>query len=166
MRKFQKIAILSLTSALALSLTSCAAGPNASTRLIAKVTDGNEIVLDKNGNNIRVSNLLLVATKDGAAVVVGNIVNRLPQDDAILSISTNGVPAVITGETVLRENAPLYFEGESANVKAVMADTNLVIGTNVQLTLGFARAGVVTVTVIVREQSELYADITSQPSSL
>lgn len=161
MRKFQKVAILSLTSALALSLTSCAAGPNASTRLIAKVTDGNEIVLDKNGNNIRVSNLLLVATKDGAAVVVGNIVNRLPEDDALISISTNGVPAVITGETVLRENAPLYFEGESANVKAVMAATNLVIGTNVQLTLGFARAGVVTVSVIVREQSELYANITS-----
>lgn len=166
MRKFQKVAILSLTSALALSLTSCAAGPNASTRLIAKVTDGNEIVLDKNGNNIRVSNLLLVATEDGAAVVVGHIVNRLPQDDALISISTNGVPAVITGETALRENAPLYFEGESANVKAVMAGTNLVIGTNVQLTLGFARAGVVTVNAIVREQSELYANITSQPSSL
>jgi hypothetical protein len=166
MRKFQKVAILSLTSVLALTLTSCAAGPNAETRLTNKVTDGQEIVLTENGNNIRVSNLLLVATTDGAAVVVGHIVNRLEENDALISISSNGVPAVITGETVLRANKPLFFEGESANVKAVISGLNLVVGTNVQLTLGFARAGIKTVNVIVRDQSEIYADITSQPSSL
>jgi len=73
---------------------------------------------------------------------------------------------VITGETILRANKPLHFEGESANVKAVISGLNLVVGTNVQLTLGFARAGIKTVNVIVRDQSEIYADITSQPSSL
>jgi copper(I)-binding protein len=161
MRKFQKVAILSLTSILALTLTSCAAGPNASTRLITKVTDGNEIVLQENENNIRVSNLLLVATSDGAGVVVGHIVNRLPQPDALLSVSSEGVPAVITGETVLLENKPLTFEGESANVKAVITGLNLVVGTNVKLTLGFARAGIVTVNVLVRDQTEIYAGVTS-----
>ena len=166
MRKFQKVAILSLTSVLALTLTSCAAGPNAETRLTKKVTDGNEIVLTENGNNIRVSNLLLVATSDSAAVVVGHIVNRIEENDALLTISSNGIPAIITGETVLRANAPLHFEGESANVKAVIYGVNFVVGTNVKLTLGFARAGIVTVNVLVRDQSEIYADITSQPSSL
>jgi copper(I)-binding protein len=166
MRKFQKVAILSLTSVLALSLTSCAAGPNAETRLTNKVTDGQEIVLDQNGNNIRISNLLIVATKDGAGVVVGHIVNRLEENDALISISSNGIPAVITGETILRANAPLHFEGESANIKAVMTGLNLVVGTNIQLTLGFARAGIQTVNVIVRDQSEIYADVTAQPSSL
>jgi hypothetical protein len=166
MRKFQKVAILSLTSLLALSLTSCAAGPNASTRLITKVTDGNEIVLNENGNNIRVSNLLLVATKDGAGVVVGHIVNRLAEVDELISVSSNGVPAVVTGETTLRENVPLTFEGESANIKAVLSGVNLVVGTNTTLTLGFARAGVVTVNVLVRDQSEIYAEVTSQASSL
>jgi copper(I)-binding protein len=166
MRKFQKVAILSLTSVLALTLTSCAAGPNAETRLTNKVTDGNEIVLTENGNNIRVSNLLLVATSDSAAVVVGHIVNRIEENDALLTISSNGIPAIITGETVLRANAPLHFEGESANVKAVIYGVNFVVGTNVKLTLGFARAGIVTVNVLVRDQSEIYADITSQPSSL
>lgn len=166
MRKFQKIAILSLTSVLALSLTSCAAGPNAETRLTNKVTDGQEIVLDQNGNNIRISNLLIVATKDGAGVIVGHIVNRLEENDALISISSNGIPAVITGETILRANAPLHFEGESANIKAVITGLNLVVGTNIQLTLGFARAGIQTVNVIVRDQSEIYADVTAQPSSL
>lgn len=166
MRKFQKVAIFSISTVLVLSLTSCAAGPNAETRLTNKVTDGNEIVLTENGNNIRVSNLLLVATSDSAAVVVGHIVNRLEENDALISISSNGVPAVITGETVLRANEPLHFEGESANVKAVIPGVNLVVGTNVKLTLGFARAGIVTVNVLVRDQSEIYADITSQPSSL
>ena len=146
MRKFQKVAILSLTSILALTLTSCAAGPNAETRLTNKVTDGNEIVLNQNGNNIRI--------------------NRLEENDALISISSNGFPAVITGETILRANAPLHFEGESANIKAVISGLNLVVGTNVQLTLGFARAGIKTVNVIVRDQSEIYADVTSQPSSL
>ena len=166
MRKFQKVTIFSISTVLALSLTSCAAGPNAETRLTNKVTDGNEIVLTENGNSIRVSNLLLVATSDSAAVVVGHIVNRLEENDALISISSNGVPAVITGETVLRANEPLHFEGESANVKAVIPGVNLVVGTNVKLTLGFARAGIVTVNVLVRDQSEIYADITSQPSSL
>jgi len=166
MLKFQKVPILSLTSVLALTLTSCAAGPNAETRLTNKVTDGNEIVLTENGNNIRVSNLLLVATSDSAAVVVGHIVNRIEENDALLTISSNGIPAIITGETVLRANAPLHFEGESANVKAVIYGVNFVVGTNVKLTLGFARAGIVTVNVLVRDQSEIYADITSQPSSL
>jgi hypothetical protein len=166
MRKFQKVAILSISTLLALSLTSCAAGPNAETRLTNKVTDGNEIVLTENGNNIRVSNLLLVATSDSAAVVVGHIVNRIEENDALLTISSNGIPAIITGETLLRANAPLHFEGESANVKAVIYGVNFVVGTNVKLTLGFARAGIVTVNVLVREQSEIYADITSQPSSL
>jgi len=166
MRKFQKVAILSLTSMLALTLTSCAAGPNAETRLTNKVTDGQEIVLDQNGNNIRISNLLIVATKDGAGVVVGHIVNRLEENDALISISSSGIPAVITGETILRANAPLHFEGESANIKAVFTGLNLVVGTNIQLTLGFARAGIQTVNVIVRDQSEIYADVTAQPSSL
>ena len=166
MRKFKKVAILSVSTLLALTLTSCAAGPNAETRLTNKVTDGNEIVLTENGNNIRVSNLLLVATSDSAAVVVGHIVNRIEENDALLTISSNGIPAIITGETVLRANAPLHFEGESANVKAVIYGVNFVVGTNVKLTLGFARAGIVTVNVLVRDQSEIYADITSQPSSL
>jgi hypothetical protein len=160
-KKVTKFASISISALLALTLTSCAAGPNAETRLIEKVTDGSEIILTENNNNIRVSNLLLVATKDGAGVVIGHMVNRLEEGDELISISSNGVPAVLTGETRLLTNAPLFFEGPSANAKAVISGLNLVIGTNVPLTLGFARAGIVTTSVIVRDQSDLYATVTS-----
>lgn len=161
MLKLTKVATISLTAILALTLTSCAAGPNAETRLIEKVTDGSEIILTENNNNIRVSNLLLVKTSDGAGVVIGHIVNRLEEGDELISISSNGVPAVLTGVTELRTNSPLFLEGPSANAKAVITGLDLVIGTNVPLTLGFARAGIVTTNVIVREQSDLYATVTS-----
>jgi hypothetical protein len=47
--KFKKFSIALITSALALTLTGCyGAGPNAETRLIKRVTDGNEVILKEN----------------------------------------------------------------------------------------------------------------------
>jgi hypothetical protein len=77
MRLTTKVAVISIASTLALSLTSCSgAGPNAATRMISRVTDGAEAVVKDEVSDIRISNLLLVATEDGAAVVVGHIVNQ------------------------------------------------------------------------------------------
>ena len=71
----KNFSIALITSALALSLTACAgAGPDAATRMIKRVTDGNEAIVKTNGNDLSISNLLLVATEDGSAVVVGTIV--------------------------------------------------------------------------------------------
>jgi len=53
---------------LAFALSGCAAGLNAETRNINRVTDGNEITIDENGSEIRVVNLKLVDTGDGAAI--------------------------------------------------------------------------------------------------
>ena len=58
------------TFVLAFALSGCAAGLNAETRNITRVTDGNEITIDENGSEIRVVNLTLVDTGDGAAVIV------------------------------------------------------------------------------------------------
>ena len=67
-----------ITSALAFSLllSGCGAGQNAATRKITRVTDGTEITVRENGSEIRVVNLTLVDTEDGAAVVVATIVNQ------------------------------------------------------------------------------------------
>ena len=62
-------------STLALSLTGCAAGFNASTREITQVTDGAEASIISTENNIRVVNLLVVAAESGTGVLVGTIVN-------------------------------------------------------------------------------------------
>ena len=160
--KFKKFSIALITSALALTLTGCyGAGPNAETRLIKRVTDGNEVILKENGANISVSNLLLVATEDGSAVVVGTIINHAKTADALLGISAAGTTATLTGEQNLLRDKPVRFEGETANAKAVFAGVGAQAGRNVELQLAFARAGVVAVNVIIRDKRDDYANVTN-----
>lgn len=162
MRQIKKVAVTTISIALALSLSSCyGAGPDAATRMINRVTDGNEVDVNTDGSNMRVDNLLLVATEDGSAVVVGNVVNRAEATDQILGISVEGVQATITGETKLYTNKPIRFEGESANAKAVFLGVGAVAGTHVNITIGFARAGLVTARVIIRDKRDIYSDVTT-----
>ena len=159
--KFKKLSIALITSALALTLTGCyGAGPNAETRLIKRVTDGNEVILKENGANISVANLLLVATEDGSAVVIGTFVNYSDENDALVGLSVNGIQAVITGETVLKQDQPLRFEGDSATTKGVFNAVGAQAGVNVPLTLIFEKAGEVTTSVIVRDQRDDYKNVT------
>jgi hypothetical protein len=156
-----KIFSIAITAtAMALSLTACGAGPNAETRNVKKVTDGAEIMIKSDGNNISVTNLLLVATEDGSAVVVGTIVNYSEERDALLGISVNNIGAAITGEQNLDQNKPVRFEGDAATSKAVFNGVGAEAGTNVKLSLAFARAGVVSANVIIRDKRDDYADVT------
>jgi len=161
MRQMKKVALTSIAIAFALALTSCGSGPGAETRKTNRVTDGAEAVINTDGSDIRVSNLLLVATEDGAAVIVGQIVNRADETDEILGITVGGVAASLSGEAKLYTNKPIHFEGEQANAKAVFMGANPIAGTTVDLTVGFARAGLVTVRAIIRDQRDVYAGITS-----
>ena len=158
--KFKKLSIALISSALALTLAGCASGPNAETRLIKRVTDGNEVILKENGANISVANLLLVALEDGSAVVIGTFVNYSEDKDSLVGLSVNGIPAVITGETTLNQNAPLRFEGDSATTKGVFNSVAAKAGVNIPLTLSFERAGDVTTNVIVRDQRDDYKNVT------
>ncbi len=146
---------------IATSLTACGAGQNAATRQITKVTDGVELSITQNGSAIKIVNLLLVATETGDAVVVGTIVNQGEQADQLLGIAVGGNTATISGDMVLNQNAPLRFEGESANAKAVFAGVSPVAGRHVKVTLGFARAGMVTAEVIIRDKRDTYKNVTS-----
>ncbi len=158
----KKIAATFTIASLALTLSSCAgAGPNAATRVIKQVTDGAEAKIKTDGNDIFIANMLLVATDDGSAVVVGTIVNYLETPDTLLGISAGGVQANITGEQELRQNEPIRFEGEVATSKAVFPGVGAEPGKNVTVTLAFARAGVVTLNAIIRDQRDDYAGITT-----
>ena len=152
-----------ITSALALSLllSGCGAGQNAATRMITRVTDGQEITVKENGSEIRVVNLTLVDTEDGAAVVVATIVNQGTEPDQLLGISVQGVEASLTGETVLLPNKPLFFEGEQANAKAVFPGANPQAGTHVKVSLGFAKAGFVSADVIIRDKRDDFKNVIS-----
>ena len=157
----KKLSAALISSALALSLTACGgSGPDAATRLIKRVTDGNEVTVKTNGNDLAVTNLLLVATEDGSAVVVGTIVNHAKTADALLGISAGGTQATLSGETNLAQDKPIRFEGDSANAKAIFKGVGASAGKNVQLQLAFARAGVVTVTAIIRDKRDTYKNVT------
>ncbi len=149
------------TFVLAFALSGCAAGLNAETRNITRVTDGNEITIDENGSEIRVVNLTLVDTGDGAAVIVGTIINQGSDPDQLLGLSVNGVEAELTGERTLLTNKPITFEGEQANAKAVFYGVNPEAGTNVRVSLGFAKAGFVSAEVIIRDKRDDFKTVFS-----
>jgi hypothetical protein len=150
--------------ALSVSLTGCAAGLNASTRQISQVTDGVEGYVINEQNNLRVVNLLVVATADQNAVLVGTMVNAKDEPDTLLGISINGSVATLTGNTTLLKNTPVIFEGEIANAKAVLPGFTVAPGIRVPVVLFFARAGEVTLDALVREASQEYANITAGSS--
>ncbi|MSO43510.1 MAG: hypothetical protein EXQ76_04695 [Candidatus Planktophila sp.] len=153
------IALLTLT--LAFSLTACGAGFNAETRSIKQVTDGVEGAITTDGNNIKLLNVLVVETAEGAGVLVATIVNAQPPEDALLGVAINGVIATVTGNSTLPQNSPITFEGPSANAKAVAPVLNAKAGSHVQVTMFFARAGEITVLALVREQSDTYAGVSA-----
>lgn len=146
-------------ASLALSLTGCGAGLNASTRQITQVTDGAEAQIIGDGNNIRVVNLLVVAAGGGTGVLVGTIVNAADAEDSLLGVAINGSVLTYTGRNVLPKNSPIIFEGDRANAKAVLTGFGAKAGTNVSVTMFFARAGEVTRNVLVRENKDEYAGI-------
>ena len=157
----RRLGIAIIASLLALSLTACGAGFNASTRQASQVTDGAEATIKSGGNNIKLLNLLVVETTEGAGVLVGTIVNNQPNEDALLGVSINGIVATLTGTSTLPEGAPIRFEGDSANAKAVVQALNVKAGSHVKVTMFFARAGEITVSAIVRGQRDTYSNITA-----
>ena len=150
-----------LIATLAISLSGCGAGTSASTRNITQVTDGVEATISTNGSNIKLVNILVVATAQGAGVLVGTVVNSLPAEDALLGVAINGQVATVAGTNALAQNTPIIFEGASANSKAVVAALGAKAGEHVQVTMFFAHAGEVTVQALIRDQRDTYAGITA-----
>jgi len=148
-------------AALAISLSGCAAGNNASTRQVKQVTDGVEGSIIKDGNNIKILNLLVVAVGGGSAVLVGTIINNADAEDALLGIAINGTTLTYTGTNTLPKNTPIIFEGDRANAKAVLGGFGGTAGSNVKVSLFFAKAGEITLTAIVRDTKDDYAGVTA-----
>ena len=150
-----------LIALLTISLSGCGAGLNASTRNITQVTEGAEATITTDGNNIKVVNLLVVETAEGAGVLVGTLVNSKDQEDALLGVAINGQVATVTGTNALAKNTPVIFEGPSANAKAVVLVLGAKAGQSIQVSMFFARAGQVTVQALIRDQRDDYAGITA-----
>jgi len=157
----RKTIVITTALAFSLLLSGCGAGLNAATTKISRVTDGNEITIRENGSEIRVVNLTLVDTQDGAAVIVATIINQGAEPDQLLGFSVQGVQATLSGEVLLLPNKPLFFEGEQANAKAVFLGANPKPGTHVTISIGFAKAGFVTAEVIIRDKRDDFKNVIS-----
>jgi hypothetical protein len=158
----RKVAITLIAVASLSSLTACGAGENAATRNITKVTDGAESSILTDTSNLKLRGFLLVAQPDGSAVLVGTIVNDNSLPDSLLGVSANNVLAKITpAANVISEKAPMIFEGDSANAKAVIPNLGAKAGSTVELSFFFNTAGVVTVKAIVRDKRDTYSGITA-----
>jgi hypothetical protein len=160
--QLRKVAISLIVVASLSTLTACGAGENAASRNITKVTDGAETNVMTETSALKLRGFLLVAQPDGSAVVVGTIVNSNSTTDELLGISANNVLATITNSSsVITENTPMIFEGDSANAKAVFLGLNAKAGSTTDISFFFKNAGVVTVKTIVRDQRDAYAGITA-----
>ena len=148
-------------AALAVSLSGCGAGVNASTRQVKQVTDGVEGSITKDGNDIKILNLLVVAAGGGNAVLVGTIINTADAEDTLLGVAINGTTLAYTGTNSLPKNTPIIFEGDRANAKAVLAGFGGSAGSNVKVDLFFAKAGAITLTAIVRDTRDDYAGVSA-----
>jgi hypothetical protein len=88
-------------------------------------------------------------------------VSASDNEDALLGVAINGTVAQYTGKNNLPKNSPIIFEGPRANAKAVLPGFGAKAGTYVRVTMFFARAGEISEDVIVRENKDEYAGITS-----
>ena len=152
----KKLAIATVALLSAGLLSGCtAAGKDAPTSKIRQVTDG----VEKDCGTLKLRDFVLVAQPDGSAVLVGTVVNEDATPDAISSISANAIAGAITGTVALAQNTPVIFSGDSANAHASFPGLNLTPGQRADVTVTFGKTPGITFSVLVREKSDIFANV-------
>ncbi len=137
------------------TLTGCASGGQAPTRIIKQVTDG----VEKDLGDLKIRNVKIVALPDGSGTFVGFIVNHSDEVDGLVAIVVNGQRAQLTTEAVLTRNRPMIFEGDSANAKAKIPALDAKPGYRVPVILYFAKGGKVELDALVVANTGIYSSI-------
>ena len=137
------------------TLTGCASGGQAPTRIIKQVTDG----VEKDLGDLKIRNVKIVALPDGSGTLVGFIVNHNDSADQLAAIVVNGQRAELVTEAVLTKNDPMIFEGDSANAKAKIATLGATPGYRVPVILYFAKGGKVELDALVVANTGIYSSI-------
>ena len=137
------------------TLTGCASGGQAPTRIIKQVTDG----VEKDLGDLKIRNVKIVALPDGSGTLVGFIVNHNDNADQLAAIVVNGQRAELATEAVLTKNDPMIFEGDSANAKAKIATLGATPGYRVPVIFYFAKGGKVELDALVVANTGIYSSI-------
>jgi hypothetical protein len=158
--QLRSVAIGTLCIALTLTLSACGSGNQAATRMVTQVTDGVDGAITTMGNQIKARSFLIVAQPDGSGVVVGTIANDAETQDALLAMAGNNSVATLSAKNLpVSLGHPVIFAGATSNATAAIPALNAVPGTRVKLQMFFATAGELTLDVIVRERSGIYAEV-------
>ena len=137
------------------TLTGCASGGQAPTRIIKQVTDG----VEKDLGDLKIRNVKIVALPDGSGTLVGFIVNHNDNADELAAIVVNGQRAELATEAVLTKNDPMIFEGDSANAKAKIETLGATPGYRVPVIFYFAKGGKVELDALVVANTGIYSSI-------
>jgi hypothetical protein len=144
------------TIAIATTVTGCASGQMAQTRLIKQVTDGVEAQSDE----IRLRNVKVIKSSTGEGILIGTLVNWSDNSDAITSVSINNLPATYTAETSeLLRNKPITFVGQVANADAFIENLDKTPGYRVPVTFTFANAAPVTLDTLIVNGDGIYENL-------
>ena len=144
------------TIAIATTVTGCASGQMAQTRLIKQVTDGVEAQSDE----IRLRNVKVIKSASGEGILLGTLVNWSDKTDAITSVSINNLPAIYTAKTSeLLRNKPITFVGQVANADAFIENLDKTPGYRVPVTFTFASAAPVTLDTLVVNGDGIYENL-------
>ena len=144
------------TIAIATTVTGCASGQMAQTRLIKQVTDGVEAQSDE----IRLRNVKVIKSSTGEGVLIGTLVNWSDKTDAITSVSINNLPATYTAETSeLLRNKPITFVGQVANADAFISNLDKTPGYRIPVTFTFTNAAPVTLDTLIVNGDGIYENL-------
>ena len=144
------------TIAIATTVTGCASGQMAQTRLIKQVTDGVEAQSDE----IRLRNVKVIKSSTGEGILIGTLVNWSDNSDAITSVSINNLPTTYTAETSeLLRNKPITFVGQVANADAFIENLDKTPGYRIPVTFTFANAAPVTLDTLVVNGDGIYENL-------
>ena len=144
------------TIAIATTVSGCASGQMAQTRLIKQVTDGVEAQSDE----IRLRNVKVIKSATGEGILIGTLVNWSDKSDAITSVSINNLPAIYTAKTSeLLRNKPITFVGQVANADAYIQNLDKTPGYRIPVTFTFARAAPVTLDTLIVNGDGIYENL-------
>lgn len=144
------------TIAIATTVTGCASGQMAQTRLIKQVTDGVEAQSDE----IRLRNVKVIKSLSGEGILIGTLVNWSDKIDAITSVSINNLPAIYTAKTSeLFRNKPITFVGQVANADAFIQNLDKTPGDRIPVTFTFANAAPLTLDTLVVNGDGIYENL-------
>jgi len=78
----------------------------------------------------------------------------------LLGVAVGGKLATLGEKSYPVSNVrPLSFAGLSKNASAIVPDLNATVGTRIKVQFFFARAGEVTLTTLVREKADEFANV-------